>query len=114
LLGLTIAIPASAQASTTARYLGPPWIQGLVSNGPGVVCVQTALNKYTGHTEVAIDGQYGPVTTRAVVALQTWFGMPQSGIVNNATGEIIKRLYGNHGAGGVWAWACQNNVPAQT
>ena len=39
--------------------------------------------------DVAVDGIFGPATREAVLAVQQWLGLPQTGIVNNETWDEI-------------------------
>lgn len=42
---------------------------------------------------LAIDGIYGPATRSAVLAAQRWFGLPETGQVDNKTWDVIYNQY---------------------
>lgn len=83
-LATTVAV-GTADASTSAPYVR----EG--SRGPGVKCVQEALNKAV-HAELVVDGIDGPATTSAVKTFQYRYGLSEDGIVGPRTGEDV------------WAW----------
>ena len=74
-------LPAYREASPTLQpgSLGPAvaWLQRALA---GKV-VQVSFAAYSG----AIDGQFGPMTEASVKALQTWAGVPASGVVDAQT-----------------------------
>lgn len=77
----SLAIATSASASTSAPYIR------YGSHGPGVTCVQLALN-WDG-AELTVDGIDGPGTTSAIRQFQTEHGLPADGIVGPKTGNYI-------------------------
>ena len=74
-------LPAYREASPTLAdgWTGPAvgWLQQALA---GKV-VAIGFTPYSG----AIDGQFGPLTEAAVRALQTWAGVPVTGVVDDST-----------------------------
>ena len=82
---------------------GPPapdWQEALMralpTLGPGdhgehVQSVQGLLQARS-HPEVAIDGDYGPITRAAVMDLQEWGGVTVDGIVGRETWPVLLRV----------------------
>ena len=80
----------------TPSYPGSPLRRG--SSGPSVVVIQTALNRisqnYPAIPKIAnVDGIFGPRTESTVRKFQEVFGLTSDGIVGQATGYAIVRLY---------------------
>jgi peptidoglycan hydrolase-like protein with peptidoglycan-binding domain len=74
-------LPAYREASPTLAdgRTGPfvGWLQQALAGKD----VPVSFTPYSG----AIDGQFGPLTEAAVRALQTWAGVPVTGVVDDST-----------------------------
>lgn len=73
-------------------------------NGLDVTFLQRTLNGLAGNNALALDGKYGPETTKAVRAFQSASGIPADGIVGPATfAAFAPRMntVGTRGAGKV-------------
>ena len=78
--------------------LGPPLRRG--SRGPAVTALQRALGSL-GY-DIAVDGEFGPSTERAVRAVQARLGLPVDGVVGPRTKSgIAAALPGRGQAAGV-------------
>ncbi|MFJ9693915.1 peptidoglycan-binding protein [Kitasatospora sp. NPDC101183] len=90
LLLSTAAVAGTAQASTTAPYLG----YGRTTSGTGVWCVQHLVNNWlhlSGQPTIDQDSQWGPKTDAAVRTFQaSVLGSSQAdGIVGPQTGTRL-------------------------
>lgn len=64
------------------------------SIGDAVLYLQKVMNDKAGQG-LALDGEYGPATTQAVLNLQTFFGMPdRNGRVDKDEWDLIDKLVG--------------------
>jgi peptidoglycan hydrolase-like protein with peptidoglycan-binding domain len=108
-------MPAAASANTDPNT---PWIMYDGQTGPGVDCIQIILLACTGHSQVELDGIFGPVTRQGVYDMQRFFGLQQDGIVGPETGEAFKVVGQNCFVplvGRVWeSYGCQAAVPTKT
>lgn len=83
-----IGAPASTWTETLMRTLP---IVSPGATGEDVETVQGLLQARS-HPDVAIDGQFGDVTTAAVKAVQKWGGVTPDGIVGPATWPVLLRV----------------------
>ncbi|MGA5818330.1 peptidoglycan-binding domain-containing protein [Kitasatospora sp. NPDC094028] len=107
----TAALTGTAQASTTAPWLG----YGYTTSGDGVKCVQHLVNDYrraAGLVDITEDSQWGPQTDDAVRNFQqVILGSSQAdGIVGPATGSKLLNYDWNDPAAGPNGY-CQPFVP---
>ncbi|MER7585651.1 peptidoglycan-binding domain-containing protein [Kitasatospora sp. NPDC097691] len=107
----TAALAGTAQASTTAPWLG----YNHVTSGTGVWCVQHLVNDYrraSGQDPIDEDGQWGPQTDGAVRNFQqVSLGSSQAdGIVGPATGSKLMNYSWTDSAAGPDG-SCQPYVP---
>jgi len=80
----------------TSSYPGTPLRRG--TTGPGVVTIQTELNRisqsYPAIPKIpVVDGIFGARTEAAVRRFQQIFGLDDDGIVGNATWYALVRIY---------------------
>jgi len=61
------------------------------STGTKVMEIQSLLNKL-GYNPGDIDGIYGTRTMQAVSRFQRYFGLPATGIVDDATYKLMNRF----------------------
>lgn len=94
---------AESQAFDTATF-PYRWLQ-MISKGvlhdPDVFAFQTALRRLgfyppAGRTlnQCPVNGNFGDCTSQALAAFQRKTGIPANGLFNDATREIMNRLYG--------------------
>ncbi|WP_042381859.1 peptidoglycan-binding domain-containing protein [Streptacidiphilus melanogenes] len=86
----TVALAGTAQASTSAPWLG----YGHTTSGTGVWCVQHLVNDYlrlSGRPTIAEDSQWGPQTEGAVRGFQqaVYGNLQVDGIVGPQTGSKL-------------------------
>lgn len=93
----TEAPTTTTEAPTTTTLLAPepvpvvdPPLAGSRPNrsGPTVVAIQNRLNELGFWTEDQ-DGKYGPVVTQAVMAAQKYYGLPATGVADQATMNVL-------------------------
>jgi peptidoglycan hydrolase-like protein with peptidoglycan-binding domain len=82
----------SAQAASTQAINKPVLNSG--SNGPAVTELQNLLNGYATYLKnnvfrVTVDGEFGPMTLRAVRAFQRQVFLPQTGTVAQLTWQSL-------------------------
>jgi peptidoglycan hydrolase-like protein with peptidoglycan-binding domain len=67
------------------------------SKGEGVLTVQyylSYINLFVPTVAAAaMDGDYGPATTNAVLSFQRTYGLPETGVVDRATWDRIENVY---------------------
>ncbi|WP_045692495.1 peptidoglycan-binding domain-containing protein [Streptomyces rubellomurinus] len=107
----TAALAGTAQASTTAAWLG----YGHTTSGTGVWCVQHLVNDYrraAGEAAIGEDSQWGPQTDGAVREFQqVVLGSSQAdGVVGPATGSKLMNYDWNDSYAGPNG-ACKPFVP---
>lgn len=72
-------------------------VEGMGPIYPRILLLQLMLNTLsTAHPEiiaVEADGEFGPSTTAAVIAFQSLFGLPVTGIVDEDTWDKIVQVY---------------------
>lgn len=77
----------------------PAWysVLQLGSSGPDQAQVQTWLNGLSAAGEslpmLAVDGNYGPATERAVRSFQKWAGLAEDGMVGSETWNALALAY---------------------
>ena len=90
------AIPAApaappAQPARPAANLYPP--SQVTSGGRfNTDSVQVFLNKLGTKPQLVVDGVNGPATAKAVKELQLAFGLPQTGLVDVATADMMNSV----------------------
>jgi zinc D-Ala-D-Ala carboxypeptidase len=83
--------PAAATSSGDVSVAAPCPYSGLHpsiapgDDGPPVAHLQCLLNKVWGYTDVAADGEFGPITERAVIRHQEDCGIRVDGVVGPET-----------------------------
>jgi len=87
------------------------------SSGPNVRLVQEAINKlapsYPGRLWIlTVDGSFGNMTRDAIYAFQSIFGLPLTGVVNQATWDRLMREAANVGRGYGQGLSAQNGGAA--
>ncbi|MYT23833.1 hypothetical protein GTW69_26720 [Streptomyces sp. SID7760] len=80
-IGTLIVLASPAQAARGAEMLS------YGDAGPGVRCVQQALN--IAGSALTVDGQWGARTEDAVVSYQSRAGLQQDGVVGPQTGQYL-------------------------
>ena len=95
--GPSLALPATARPSAPVgpsaavpRPVGPPTTVGPGSRPRQVRQVQRLLN--ARGAGLAVDGAWGPATTRAVRGLQLQSGLPPTGRVDPRTAAALRAL----------------------
>lgn len=93
----SLGIDFDANISTYVSYPGAPLSVG--SSGDNVVTLQNYLNyislSYRGIPFVSPTGYYGEQTANSVTSFQRRFGLPQTGVVDEATWNLIGETYLN-------------------
>ena len=89
-------VPNAPVRGYTSSYPGTPLRRG--STGPGVVTIQTELNRisqsYPAIPKIPnVDGIFGARTEAAVRKFQEVFGLQVDGVVGRATWNALVRLY---------------------
>lgn len=88
-------IDFDVKITSPAKYPGTPLSQG--SSGPDVTTLQNYLNfislSYRGISFVSPTGFYGEQTRQSVTEFQRRFGLPETGVVDEATWNLIGKTY---------------------
>jgi murein DD-endopeptidase MepM/ murein hydrolase activator NlpD len=83
--------PAAAAAAPAATVARPRMVRIVLrvgSTGPAVKSLQRALRRH--HIRVAVDGEFGPATRRAVTLMQKRLRMRQTGVADT---KLLRRLH---------------------
>nr|WP_240930065.1 peptidoglycan-binding protein [Streptomyces coryli] len=96
--------PTSAAAASACSYSGSHNMIQNGSRGAAVQHAQCILNKYAGHGEVAIDGDFGPITRNAVIAFQRARGLEADGIIGPHTWSALHQTADAGGDNDPPAW----------
>jgi peptidoglycan hydrolase-like protein with peptidoglycan-binding domain len=90
-MSVGLVMPGAASARPGAPLIFPGDGCPAPSASPGIRCVQSVLNDFTGHP-LAVDGCYGPASQRAVYDLQRFFGLNPDSVVGPLTGDVIDTI----------------------
>ena len=93
--GILMALPEEYLDAARAEYPGAPLTEGY--RGDAASTVQEYLNfiaeDVPSIARLAVDGYYGPKTAEAVRAFQSAFGLPATGVTDDATWAAMAKAY---------------------
>lgn len=89
----TTSVPAPVFDPLNGLYGSYPGVAkpdiGEGATGEEVLYLEAVLVQRGGQTLAAVDDLFGPDTTAAVLALQAFFSLPQTGVVDAATWQAV-------------------------